>query len=175
MAWTTPRTWTTGEVPTAAQFNEQIRDNELFLYGPPTCRVYNNANLTIPNATETAVTLNAERRDPYAMHSTVTNTSRVTVPIDGFYEFGGHLSYDGASSTGYRSLLLKVNGSTVAQDERNAVTGGVATTVSLATAYELTAGQYIQMFAKQSSGGDLDTLYIAGAAPELWVIWRAGL
>ena len=29
MAWTTPRTWTVGEVATAALFNEQVRDNLL--------------------------------------------------------------------------------------------------------------------------------------------------
>lgn len=27
MAWTAPRTWTTGEIVTAAQMNEQVRDN----------------------------------------------------------------------------------------------------------------------------------------------------
>jgi hypothetical protein len=31
MAWTTPRTWASAEVPTAAQFNEHIRDNLLVL------------------------------------------------------------------------------------------------------------------------------------------------
>lgn len=28
MAWNSPRTWTAGEYPTAAQFNQDIRDNE---------------------------------------------------------------------------------------------------------------------------------------------------
>lgn len=31
MAWTAARTWVTGEVTTAAQLNEQIRDNENYL------------------------------------------------------------------------------------------------------------------------------------------------
>lgn len=31
MAWTTPRTWTTGETVTAAMLNEQIRDNGNYL------------------------------------------------------------------------------------------------------------------------------------------------
>lgn len=31
MAWTTPRTWTTGELVTAAMMNEQLRDNENYL------------------------------------------------------------------------------------------------------------------------------------------------
>lgn len=33
MAWTAPRTWVTGEVVTAAQLNEQLRDNERYLKG----------------------------------------------------------------------------------------------------------------------------------------------
>lgn len=31
MAWTAPRTWSTGDINTAADFNEQIRDNLLAL------------------------------------------------------------------------------------------------------------------------------------------------
>jgi hypothetical protein len=33
MGWTAPRTWVVGEVVTAAQMNEQVRDNELYLKG----------------------------------------------------------------------------------------------------------------------------------------------
>lgn len=33
MSWTTPITWTTGQVVTAANLNTHIRDNENFLYG----------------------------------------------------------------------------------------------------------------------------------------------
>lgn len=33
MAWTAPRTWVTSEIVTAAQLNEQIRDNSLYLVG----------------------------------------------------------------------------------------------------------------------------------------------
>lgn len=33
MAWTAPRTWTGGEVPTASMMNTHIRDNHNYLYG----------------------------------------------------------------------------------------------------------------------------------------------
>jgi hypothetical protein len=33
MAWATPRTWTTGDVATAAQFNQDMRDNFDYLNG----------------------------------------------------------------------------------------------------------------------------------------------
>jgi len=35
MAWTSPRTWVTGEIVTAAMMNEQLRDNLLYLGDPP--------------------------------------------------------------------------------------------------------------------------------------------
>lgn len=36
MAWVTPRTWTDGEAPTAAQFNQDMRDNLAWLIGSGT-------------------------------------------------------------------------------------------------------------------------------------------
>lgn len=33
MSWTTPRTWVTGEIVTAAQMDEQVRDNLDFVHG----------------------------------------------------------------------------------------------------------------------------------------------
>jgi hypothetical protein len=33
MAWTTPRTWTPGEMVTASLLNTELRDNELYLVG----------------------------------------------------------------------------------------------------------------------------------------------
>jgi len=35
MAWTSPKTWATGEIVTAAKLNEQLRDNLLYLGDPP--------------------------------------------------------------------------------------------------------------------------------------------
>jgi len=35
MGWTSPRTWVTGEIVTAAMLNEQLRDNFLYLGDPP--------------------------------------------------------------------------------------------------------------------------------------------
>jgi hypothetical protein len=47
MAWTAPRTWTDGELVTAAIMNPHIRDNETLLYG---ARVRKSADETINNS-----------------------------------------------------------------------------------------------------------------------------
>lgn len=35
MAWNTPKTWSTGNLVTATEFNQQLRDNLLYLKSPP--------------------------------------------------------------------------------------------------------------------------------------------
>lgn len=46
MAWTTPRTWVAGEVPTAAIMNTHVRDNLNALKDPPTA-VAQNFNVAL--------------------------------------------------------------------------------------------------------------------------------
>ena len=38
MPWTTPKTWATNEVVTAANMNTHLRDNMAFLGSPPSSR-----------------------------------------------------------------------------------------------------------------------------------------
>ena len=56
MAWTTPAAWNTGVVKDAAFWNAQVKANLEFLYGAPSCRVYNSANESIIDSTATALT-----------------------------------------------------------------------------------------------------------------------
>ena len=48
-------------------------------------RVYNTGNLTITNATETALTYNSEHFDTDTIHDTGSNTSRLTCKTAGKY------------------------------------------------------------------------------------------
>jgi hypothetical protein len=71
MAWTTPRTWTTGEVVTAAMMNTHVRDNLLALFSrrfPHTYSVMGTLTTSIvlppffvPEPSQQSVTLRAVR------------------------------------------------------------------------------------------------------------------
>lgn len=50
MAWTTPRTWATNELVTAAMLNEQLRDNMNTLYSPN----YNSVKVNTSGSTTSA-------------------------------------------------------------------------------------------------------------------------
>lgn len=58
MAWSSPRTWSSGEYPTAAEFNQEIRDNlnAQFPLGAPAWTSYTptDSNVTLGNGTRTA-------------------------------------------------------------------------------------------------------------------------
>lgn len=104
-SFTTPATWSAATL-TAAQLNEQLRDNtknvdeRLVTAGILSSTKLNqvrsalvgvrataSGNQTISADTDTTVTWDTEAYDSDAFHSTASNTSRITIPsgMDGYY------------------------------------------------------------------------------------------
>ena len=138
MAWTTPRRWTAGETVTALMKNIQVRDNLVYLknietYYPlisPSARAYNDAAISIPNATTTALTFNSERWDTNTIHSTVTATGRLTAVTAGVYNIFGHVRF-ASNNTGSRIVSIRLNGSQHYGNFRQEAVQGAATGISL--------------------------------------------
>jgi len=133
-------------------------------------RVYNSA--TISHATSGAnqtLTFNSERYDDADYHSTVSNTSRLTVPQPGRYLVGGCVAF-AANATGVRALTLRVNNtSSFAIQNTIALTGGNATILQVEAVYELAAGDYVELLAYQDSGAALNLTAAGNYAPEFWI------
>lgn len=86
---------------------------------------------------------------------------------DGTYIVNASL-YWTASATGYRAIYIYVDGSLVQfHTEPGAA---VATVSSITYKLSLTAGQYVEIYGRQSSGGNLDV--IVGVPATEWQIWR---
>lgn len=124
-------------------------------------RAYNSANISVSTATQTALTFNSEEfdADPNGeIHSTSSNTGRLTCRTGGLYLITGNVTF-AANSTGYRQVSVRFNGSAVvAQVVTQAVTTGDVTEVSLTTVYPLAATQYVELLVQQTSGGALNVL-----------------
>src|SRR4051812_2496693 len=107
MAYTTDRTWVTGEVVTASYMNTYLRDNLKWLStDKPMARSYKAANFT-HNSTGNwiAVTQDSERFDNATMHDTSSNTERMTIPSGGGgkYLVGANCAW-APNGTGSRGL-----------------------------------------------------------------------
>lgn len=174
MAYTTPRTWVAGEIATAANLNTHVRDNMSWcLTDAPAASVYNNANLT-HNSTGNwfTVTANSEYFDNASLHSTSSNTSRLTVPSGGGgkYLMGSSISM-AANATGIRSIRILSGGVLLLTQVNQPGSSAVAFDVPIVTLAGLSAADYIETEAFQSSGGNLTITYSSAAHPNMWFTW----
>jgi hypothetical protein len=133
------------------------------------CRIYNNAAISIPNnptAAQGTLTFNSERYDTDSMHSTSSNTSRITFNTAGTYDLDLNIRW-ASNTTGYRQAYFRMNGTTIiAMDHKNPVNGDV-TTQSLSTQYDFVVGDYIEVIVFQNSGGSLNVDSAGNYSPEV--------
>ena len=172
MAYVAPPTKTDGDGFSAAEFNQNVRDNVEFLYEPPRCLLNHNLNQTIANNTITALLFNQEIADNDSMHSLLSNTSRITVNTAGVYALTAAVQFDG-NTTGVRTVSIVMNGSDtlVTQDAENLGTNSIK--LNVATLYYLDVNDYVEVRVRQDSGGNLDSETGAGL-PNFRVAWIGG-
>ena len=155
MGWTTPRSWSVGEVPTAANFNTHLRDNLNALDDRGYVEVYRNSAAThTSNGNWQVIDFNDEYLDSNGFHDNATNPSRITVPtgFGGIYWVFGSVAF--AATTGAIGAKVQKNGG----DAFASLTQGVSlngTSVNIGQLLNLAAGDYVELFGYQASGGNL--------------------
>jgi hypothetical protein len=117
---------------------------------------------SISNNTSNLVLWNSEEYDTSSIHSTSSNTSRLTIPSgkDGYWAVTSKITFVGNSS-GARQLRLNKNGSLVA-NFLVPITGSGEQSIILTNNLNLVATDYLEILAYQNSGGALN-LQMSGA------------
>lgn len=166
-----PRTFTTGETETAAFYNA-MRDALNFLLNPPVCNATQATAQTLATATWTALTLDATVEDSYGGHSNSTNNSRYTAQVAGWYMAFAAACFS-SNATGWRGIRLEKNGAVFAGAATEVGTNpsGVCTIASPSAIVFLNAGDYLEAYGFQNSGGNLATSVNTDADCSLTVVW----
>jgi hypothetical protein len=131
-----------------------------FRYLNTGAKAYNNANQSITTGTVTAINLQVEDFDTDGLHDNVTNNTRLTVQLTGIYEIHANILWD-TNATGGRHCIIRKNG--VATDllvSSIPGNGAFSPNSHISGFIQLTAGDYIEMFGFQDSGGNLNALAI---------------
>lgn len=124
------------------------------------CRVYNTTDQIIAgDATPYAVTFDTERYDTDSMHSTSSNTSRITFNTAGVYIVIGQLNLGASAAGTARDLNILLNGSTVIARFREVPNASANVNDHVCTIWNFSAADYVELTIAQDTGGNL----IAGA------------
>jgi hypothetical protein len=119
---------------------------------------YATGSQSIANNTNTALTGTLEYFDTDGYHSTSTNTSRITIPsgLGGKYLVTSTVNWD-KSATGSRVAKIFKNGAATVPLFYDVIVGSSAEYVNnkLSAVIDLVAGDYIELYVIQNTGGNL--------------------
>lgn len=149
-----------GVAPSA--WGDQIRDNFEFLIDPPVCSVAGSGTQNVEHDDPTVLNAPTENFDNDGMHSTVSNTSRITAQTPGRYLFMATVRFDDNSNAGVRRVSLRVNGTTLigGMQVHFVSTNGNPVRIQATRALVLSAGDYVEPVAYQNSGVDILTVHL---------------
>lgn len=135
----------------------------------PACRVYHDADQTIPNDTATVLSFNKERFDTDGIHDNTTNNSRLTCKTAGIYQITANVLFD-QNAVGTRSLRILRNGSVRIGISMVDATAATALGLVVTTIYELAVNDYVEVAVRQASGGNLAVTATLRMSPEFMMV-----
>lgn len=178
MGLTSWYSFSTNEVLTSSKMNEQLRDNGRWLShnatgGAPMGRAYNSANLTISSSTETQLTFDSERFDLQSMHSTVSNTGRLTIPSGGagVYLVGASIRVSGVAAGTEIFVALRHNSTTTFARQSHPPVTGDEEHLAVVSLYRGVAADWFDVTVWHNHGSDATVQYQPQFSPEFWAIW----
>ena len=146
----------------------------------PAARVYNDAEIDPATSSWVSLTFNTERYDTDTVHSTSSNTSRLTCPDNGsgLYHIGGCVQFNTTGGSGSKIIGVRIllNGATSlaeSLEDRN-VAAAINIIVPISCDYALSdnggaANDYVEL--QVFTSVDVNVLVNGNTSPEFWCHW----
>ena len=121
------------------------------------CVITNSANIAISNATDTAVTFDTETLDASGLHSTASNTSRITFATAGWRDLYVQIVWAASAVGERRQVILKINGATfIGMYDMRPINATLERPQAHSWGHYFAANDYVELFVHQDSGGNLN-------------------
>ena len=120
-------------------------------------QAWQSVSVSLSNNVWTAMTFTNEDYDSDGFHSNSTNTSRMTIPSGkgGKYLVQTSMALNSVSLAGYRGLSIYKNGTAVKGFGNEPY--GTYPVIFMTGVIEVAAGDYVEIYIKQDSGGTFST------------------
>ena len=143
----------------ASPYNPIILGGSFQADGQPHCWALHSTTQSLANNSWDPLSLDTDGVDVGAMHSTVTNTSRITIPTGqgGYYAIVAQVGF-ALNSTGIRGVGIRLNGSSILHSQILPAynTGSELHTIQASFQHTAAAGDYYEVVGFQTSGGALN-------------------
>lgn len=126
------------------------------------CLLTNTTTQTISNTTFTALTYDGETYDTDNYHSTVTNTSRITIPSSAKYLVFANIMWASNNAGTTYEMNLRKNGSTIHSWNQQKPGTSSQQSMPFAIVLDLAVNDYLEIFMYQDTGGNLGILNTTG-------------
>lgn len=144
-----------------------------FLRNKPQVRIYQATPQSVANATNVAITFDGSTTDTYGMHSTVTNNSRVTAVIAGWYRIGGVCAIGATSTTATTWAYFAKNGTdyTPITFSPSPLGGNNRVWYVTSDLVQLAVGDYVEMYVNQNDGVLRNTVVTSNQFSTMFVVF----
>lgn len=142
-----------------------------FMTFPP---IFRGRCTTAPVATTgvpLAMPLDTSDFDFDAGHSNVTNNSRYTCQVPGWYQVEGYVAFTNGGSNGRVIAYVYKNGSPVAGSSQSTARVIDFQSVVCSTLVQLAAGDYVEIFGRQDTGANVAVTSGVDLAPCMNLFW----
>lgn len=166
-----PRTFSVGEVEVAAYFNA-VRDALTYLLNTPLAILNQATPQSFTNGVSAALAYDGTFLDTYGGHSNSTNNSRYVAQVTGWYFVKAGVVW-AANAANNRAIQLYKNGTAFPYSWQAVPAAGTFNDPGVETSalVQLNAGDYVEAFTTQNSGGALSTAVVATIASNMQVMW----
>lgn len=169
-------TQTTGGTASAAWANSVKSGIDFFTTNLPIVAVKQGVAQSIPDSAWTALTFATETVDSDGMHSTSTNTARLTAVTAGYYRVVGRYAWASHASVSRRLVGVRKNGTGTGVPDQGFIEVASVAGASGAAAFpkdliQLAVGDYLELMVYQNSGGALNTGIATELFSEFSAVW----
>ncbi|MFF4644995.1 hypothetical protein [Streptomyces sp. NPDC001389] len=160
-----------GSYITGALWNANVYNGLTFLTNRPVFVGQQQVVQSVANTAWAVLTFDTEIVDSYGGHSTVSNTSRYTCQLAGWYRVGGRAAF-AVNSAGSRGARIHLNGSYIQGAANLCGAGNLTGIVEVSHLMYLNVGDYIEVAGGQNCGAALSTVFANEGASMMYAIWE---
>lgn len=160
-----------GQLITGALWNAGPKALCDFITNPPLFRSLASSASATAAGTWYPASLTNTIIDTESGHSNVTNPSRYTAQVPGWYWVEGYFAWDVGGSQGRFECSIAKNGTIVPGAAQFSTRNNDLQSLSASTLVQLSAGNYVETWGRQNSGTTINTFIGSDLCPSMNVMW----